>query len=545
MKKLLLILTIFCSLMASAQTMDYETKVIDGKTYYLYPVQKGEGLYRISKNFGVSQEEVVRLNPILKTEGVKLDQILLIPVREVIDSTLYVVHKIEPKQTLYSISKQYKVTIAQIEELNPVTSQTMRIGERLLITKKAVSLPTQKVEDKKEIVQVTEPQITEETKPAPVQDQQRAKEIDNLLAQSFTLNNAEDTLVNENLVDTTVFEGKPIEIAVLLPFMTDAPKRDANTERFSEFYEGLLLAINDLQASGRRFIIRTYDTDKTEARMQTILMDSALTTVDAIVGPAYPQQVPIVTQFAKEHHIPILIPFTSKVNDLADNEWIMQFNPDETTMALRLAEQIEHYRGRVNCVFFTDDKLEQTTSNKVIKDYITTHSINNREVSFYNLLEGDYSAFFSNSQVNLVVLPSDKYNDISSCIPVLKNASNDYPILLLSEYSWQKENIQLDQLYAYLFDAKNNSMSELMSYNANRQQFFQAQIKNDHPRYDLLGYDLTSWLTYVLEQEGDNLTEKILAVGKYTGIQSDLDFNQIDNNGGWLNIAIKINDDKE
>ena len=49
--------TVICALavlattvVCSAQTFDYPTRVVDGQEVYEYPVQKGEGLYRISVN---------------------------------------------------------------------------------------------------------------------------------------------------------------------------------------------------------------------------------------------------------------------------------------------------------------------------------------------------------------------------------------------------------------------------------------------------------------------------------------------------------------
>ena len=67
-------------LFAQAETWPKDT--VDGVVVYRYTVQKSEGLYRISKNFNVSQEELVRLNPTLQTEGLKFGEVILVPVKE-------------------------------------------------------------------------------------------------------------------------------------------------------------------------------------------------------------------------------------------------------------------------------------------------------------------------------------------------------------------------------------------------------------------------------------------------------------------------------
>ena len=119
-----------------AQAESWPKDTVDGVVVYRYTVQKSEGLYRISKNFNVSQEELVRLNPKLQTEGLKLGQVILVPVKEeqpaAADSSM-VKHVIEPKETLYSISKRYGVSVAQLQVANPEVSKNMPIGATLLI----------------------------------------------------------------------------------------------------------------------------------------------------------------------------------------------------------------------------------------------------------------------------------------------------------------------------------------------------------------------------------------------------------------------------
>lgn len=559
MRKLLLILTLL-SFVVFAEAQNYETTVKDGKTYYLYHVQKGEGLYRISKNFGVSQEEIVRLNPILKTEGVKLDQVLLIPIIETVDSTLYVVHEISAKETLYSISKHYKVSIAQIEELNPNTSQSMRIGERLLISKKAVTTVTtptisktsaQKIEEEIVIAEQTKTITKKEVDAKTTMvEKQKVEQINKLIEHTFAPEVVEEiievednTLLVDDITNDSLVSPTPIKLAVLLPLMTDAQTRDAGTERFMEFYEGLLLAVNDMQKLGHKFIIRTYDTDRTEARVQTILLDSAMKDMDAIIGPAYPQQVTHVSNFAKEHHIPVVIPFTSKVQDIENNPWLIQFNPNEEAMVQAVAKALTEHSRQLNYIFLKDDNTEITETAFILKEELKKHSLSIKEATTIQLLDGEADYLFANNKLNVIILPSDKYNNISNVVNRLKISSREYDICLVSQYSWQKENIGLNQIYAYLFDINNSSAADLETYQSNYQRFFKAGIKNDSPRYDILGYDLFTWLSYMLEQEGDNLNERIAAVGEYIGIQSNLNFEQISEKGGWMNTAIKIHDD--
>jgi LysM repeat protein len=50
---------------------------------------------------------------------------------------LFVQHKVEPKETLYALSRKYSISVAQIVEANPSVETTIRIGEIVLIPRKA------------------------------------------------------------------------------------------------------------------------------------------------------------------------------------------------------------------------------------------------------------------------------------------------------------------------------------------------------------------------------------------------------------------------
>lgn len=81
LKKIFFAVILFCVSLLSlpAQDLKYSTVEMDGRTFYEYIVQPGEGLYSISRTFSVSVAEILRHNP--GTErGLKSGQKLLIPV---------------------------------------------------------------------------------------------------------------------------------------------------------------------------------------------------------------------------------------------------------------------------------------------------------------------------------------------------------------------------------------------------------------------------------------------------------------------------------
>ncbi len=114
--------------------------VVDGQTFYLYQVQPAEGLYRVSKKFGVTTQEILKFNPGAEN-GLQLGQVLRIPMIEGRNSNEteldrnndIIYHKVEKGQTLYYISRKYDVSQEDIITLNPGAEKSLRLGMNLRI----------------------------------------------------------------------------------------------------------------------------------------------------------------------------------------------------------------------------------------------------------------------------------------------------------------------------------------------------------------------------------------------------------------------------
>ncbi|PZX20434.1 LysM domain-containing protein [Breznakibacter xylanolyticus] len=131
-----------------------EKVVVNGVTYYLYKVQKSEGLYRVSVNTQVSQEVIVQHNPEAK-DGLKAGQVLRIPVQEPgvsvpvpvpilqqVTESKNIIHTVAPQETLYGISRNYGLTVAELLNENPgIANGQITPGMQLRIPEKGKVRP--------------------------------------------------------------------------------------------------------------------------------------------------------------------------------------------------------------------------------------------------------------------------------------------------------------------------------------------------------------------------------------------------------------------
>jgi LysM repeat protein len=181
---------------------------IEGRTFIIHKVIYRETLFSISRRYKVQMSEIQQANEILK-QGLKEGQMLLVPYRRSISSsdssepssndasaapvtsvanplsastspakndkstvspavkspsvspsksegpvTIQKVkswHKVRSGETLYTIAKKYKVTVAELKSWNSMSSDKLKTGQSLtIITKKAVAVKQSDTQAKEE-----------------------------------------------------------------------------------------------------------------------------------------------------------------------------------------------------------------------------------------------------------------------------------------------------------------------------------------------------------------------------------------------------------
>lgn len=94
----------------------------------IHVVKEEDTLYSISKQYGVSIEEIKTLND-LEENNINIGDSLRMS-GTVVKSGYHVV---KPKETLYSISKQYNVTVEELKSLNGLHENHLDIGQQLRV----------------------------------------------------------------------------------------------------------------------------------------------------------------------------------------------------------------------------------------------------------------------------------------------------------------------------------------------------------------------------------------------------------------------------
>lgn len=110
-----------------------------------HTVEAKETLYSIAKKYGVTVDEIIKQNPKSKDGKLDIGEVLIIPNNQKNSPKIEGKKEekksnqklgkiyLQPKQTIYSITKQYKITEAQLRKLNPDLDNHMKIGDAVVL----------------------------------------------------------------------------------------------------------------------------------------------------------------------------------------------------------------------------------------------------------------------------------------------------------------------------------------------------------------------------------------------------------------------------
>lgn len=578
---ILFILFLSSNSIVSAQSTQYSKTKISGDNFIIYNVSPGEGIFGIARKFEVTQEELIKLNPVI-SEGLKVGQEILIPVNKKAKINLgnnysktenlsseFTYHKVEKKQTLFAISRKYKVNEEDIESLNPTIANGLKEGSIIKIPKTTDHKVSKKILLESEIVKTQNNTHT-------VKEDETLYSISRLYKVSLTdlvalnpesankleINSVlkipstkESSQINETPVSIipspTIQKSttkKVIRIAYLLPFMVDEEKQDPTIKRFVEFYSGSLIAIQRAKERGISLEIYAFDTEKSEQKMMQVLNNLELKKMDLIVGPALSNQISIVSDFAKENKINTLIPFSSKVSEIDSNPYLFQFNPGSSSEISFTLEVLTSKYKNSNIVFAKLPGISSFDEGKVMSDALqkslTKKGITFSKIELENASNTDFKTVMKSSMENIVIFNTDKYSNVHSFIPVLRSYTKQFNIVLYEQYNWKNQSEKMpSSFYISPFMGKSNP-KELSDFNKRYVKLINGDISKDSPRFDLLGYDLTNFFVSTLYSQGNNFSEKVDTSNVTNCIQSQPHFERVSVNSGFINQRLYITIDK-
>jgi LysM repeat protein len=109
-------------------------ETVNGKMFVIHKVDEKETLFAISRRYRTTVDAILQYNTGAGS-GLEIGQILKVPYtpKTVTRATDGTVHKVAAKETLYSISRLYQVSMDDLKKWNNLVDNSLRIGQELVI----------------------------------------------------------------------------------------------------------------------------------------------------------------------------------------------------------------------------------------------------------------------------------------------------------------------------------------------------------------------------------------------------------------------------
>ncbi len=496
----------------------------NGKTH---TIRKGETLYRLSKMYNVTTDELCAANPGLSINNFRTGEVIIIPTKEQIkeedtakldipqkeEEKLPVIvgtHKVQRKENIGSICEMYNITQEDLIKVNPI------LKEHKLKRKMVLNIP--------------EPSIKE--KPTCLENVQETKqEI-------------------ENAVPKGINDDKVLNVAVILSFLLDsyAPKEQS---RMVEYYQGFLMAVEELKHEGYSFIINTYDAGQKSQSLDSLLTSGAFDSVELIIGASYPKHNKELAKFANEREIPLVIPFSNKKDEALNNPTVYVANGIQSFILPEISSSFVKTFPNANVIFVEDttenNKKEfvKSLTAELVKNSIPYTTVQMPQISNEEVVLETFSAVYQDDKEFIVIPTSSSATTLNTLLPSLLHAKgidslNVTNFKLFGYPEWQihakdtRELMYEVDTYFYATFYSHYALPRVAEFQEEFIRWYDRGIQNIYPRYGMLGYDTGYFFLLAASLYGNNMHRNINQT-PFNPVQSDFKFERISDKDGFIN----------
>lgn len=311
-----------------------------------HKVKKKETLYSIGREYGVTVAELMKANKGL-TSTIKIGQIILVPKKKI--STPYIIHKVESNTRINKIAKLYRIPVYQLKEFNPTLGRRVYQNQdiKIPVGKYAIIIPSlpgdnNTLVDDEKPNGYHKPTETDKSDCNFSPDKNRifkvALMIPLFLEEADSLNREQFLLSHQ-------------------PFFTPF--------RFIQFYEGSLIALDSLTKQGMKVEMHVYDVDKNLTKTANVLQQRELRTMDLIIGPFYSNSFNQVALFAGNFNIPVVNPLSYREAVINNYNTVIKVKPATSAQTSMMCTFINNFEK--NSKVFLISQTSYIDADKVIE----------------------------------------------------------------------------------------------------------------------------------------------------------------------------------
>lgn len=511
-----------------------ETRTVGGRKYIVHHVEQGQTLYAISRAHAISVDDLLKANPEAST-GLSIGQELLIPQDAIVKKEARVApelmadgelrHTVAKKETLFGIARKYGVDINDLMERNGGITGGLREGMDLII-------PMQKVTGvDARALQPAEPIHM-------VQHTVQPGETLYAISKAYGVTPDEITRANgglpEGLKAGAVIRipkrGKEEVIAVvpppepvvpqrlhrvgfLLPFsiarndsVLDAGAQEPADKSFYEasrisaqFYAGAQLALDSLKQLGFRADVAVVDVGDDPRSWASALKSTEVASLEMSIGPFHRTAIEQLARAQPRTRIVCPVPQSNKIVLGLPN--VIKTSTSRSDLVKHAARYTATRHAADNIIMLRPDiAAEKELQGQVLaainatlgaqpgrlRDSVLVVGTGRRDI-------GDVASKLQAGRTNVIVVPSEDVEYVTSAVGKLKPLSDKNTIVLVGLQGWlDMAPVAASDLDALGFSFAAPSFFDPSDARVQRfTQRFRDRFHQDVDEYALLGFDVT------------------------------------------------------
>ncbi|RMF26561.1 MAG: amino acid ABC transporter substrate-binding protein, partial [Bacteroidetes bacterium] len=202
-------------------------------------------------------------------------------------------------------------------------------------------------------------------------------------------------------------------MAVLLPFLANRFRPsdlriNENSHWALHFHGGMLLAFEVLKSEGLNLDVKVYDTEGDETKTDRLLRTEAdLQQMDLILGPYRRNNVRKVAEFARQHQIVFVSPYSASMGLSQDNPYYIQVNPSLKTHCEAITRHVRRHFRPEQVVLVVRDRPEEKERLRYFQDENLRISGSRDSVPFRQFIIREESTGLSELDLTPLILPQD------------------------------------------------------------------------------------------------------------------------------------------
>ncbi|WP_197429312.1 LysM peptidoglycan-binding domain-containing protein [Winogradskyella endarachnes] len=542
--------------------------------YKSHKVKRKETIYSITKQYGISEEELKKANRRLYSENlIKGDKLRIPQYRTIISkqtlSNTVKKYTVQPSEGKWRIAYKFGISVSELEDLNPNMNEVIQPGDTLNVPniedtdEKPIEasygyyevLPKETFYGLKGKLNLTQEQL-EQLNPDLKTSGLKAGMVLKIPQSSETRIAA---TINSNINTTDLKRNltnfKTKKIALMMPYqlhkidvdsVEEAKDRIKNNKLLSivlDFHVGVLMALDSAKQLGISTNLKVFDTRYHSAITSKLLAENDFSDYDAVIGPMQEESFDRVASALKGDRVPVIAAM-NKPKQVYSN--VFQTLPEDKLLRKTMLDFIKADSLKVQVVIISD-RANKADSEALQKQFPGSKLIlsrldkKNKTKDAFFIYHSELQNVFKPGKT-IVFLETDNDSFASSVISMLNGFNVDKTEIILTTLKKGKafESKDIDNIN--LSNLKFHYASVHRDYDESKTNGFVKAYRKEYgvtpSKYVARGFDITLDLLMRLasaenlyEASGDTVeTEYIENKFRYT----------TDFFGGYVNQAVYV-----